>query len=158
MATDFAPFVAYNHGDYTVPAVTVASANAGKAGSLCVWNTGTNALDECGADPAFILGLMTGPYTSRLIYPAAKMPVICLTSDVVVGLCSATAPVEANLMKLFGVTKLASGNWSLDTTKSAGTEAVPSTARVVVTRVDIPSGIFYVRFLAQFLQGDAIFS
>lgn len=158
MATDFPPFVAYNHEDYDVHAVVVGAANAGKAGTLCVFNTGTNQLDECGADPALILGLMTGPYTARTIYPGSKMPVINLSDNVVVGMCSATTPADAHLQRLYGITKLASGNWSVDTTKAAGTEAVPGTARVKVVKVDISAGIFYCKYLAQFLQGDAVFS
>lgn len=158
MATDFAPYVAYNHDEYDVLAVAVDPANAGKPGTLAVFNTGTNRLDECGADPALILGLMTGPYAARTIYPGSKMPVINLDANVAVAMCSATTPSDAHLQRLFGITKLASGSWSVDTTKSAGTEASPGTARVKIVKVDITAGIFYCYFLAQFLQGDAIFS
>lgn len=157
MATDFPAYVAYNHEDYDVGAYVIDAANAGKAGSLCFLNTADNEIEECGADPALILGLMTGPRTSRTIYPSSKMPVIILSDNVVVALCSATTPSDAHLTRIYGVTKLASGNWSLDTTKT-GTEGAPATSRVKVHKVDITAGIFYVTFLATNLQGDAVFS
>lgn len=158
MPSDFPPFVAYNHEDYDVAAFKIDAANAGKAGSLCFLNTADNEIEECGADPALILGLMTGPYSARTIYAAQRMPVITLSDNVVIGMCSATTPADAHLERLFGVTKLASGNWSVDTTKNTGTEAVPATARVKIVKVDVAAGIFYCKPLAQFLQGDAVFT
>lgn len=158
MASDFPAYVAYNHDDYDVVGFVIDPANAGKAGSLCFFDTAVNRISECGADPALILGLMTGPYTSRTIYAGQKMPVIALDDNVVVAMCSATTPTDAHLERLFGVTKLASGNWSVDTTKNTGTEAVPATARVKVVKYDAPAGIFYCKLLGQFLQGDTVFT
>jgi hypothetical protein len=151
MASDFPAYVAYNHENYDVGKYTIDSANAGKAGSLCLLNTGDNEIDECGADPALILGLMTGPYTARTIYPDSKMPVIILTSNVVVAMCSATTPAVSHLQDDYGIVKLASGNWSVDTGEAVNT-------RVNVVKVDIAAGIFYVKFLAANLQGDAVAS
>jgi len=151
MATDFPAYVAYNHENYDVGQFAVDAANAGKAGSLCFLNTGDNEIEECGADPALILGLMTGPRTSRTIYPGSKMPVIILDNNVVVALCSATVPADSHLSDPYGLVKLASGNWALDTTEAANT-------RVVVVKVDPVAGIFYVKFLAANLQGDAVIS
>lgn len=158
MATDFTPYVAYNHDDYDVAGFIIDPANAGKVGTFCVLNVATNRIDECGADPALILGLMTGPFTSRTIYPGQRMPVIALDDNVVIAMCSATTPADAHLERIYGITKLASGNWSVDTTKSAGTEAAPGVARVKVVKVDPVAGIFYCKMIAQFLQGDSVFS
>ena len=151
MATDFPAYVAYNHEDYDVVPCKIDSANVGKAGTLCFLNTGDNEVEECGVDPALILGLMTGPFTSRTIYPAQKMPVIVLSDNVVVAMCSATTPSDAHLNRPFGVVKLASGNWSVDTGEAVNT-------RLVVKKVDIPAGIFYCVFLPANLQGDAVVS
>lgn len=151
MASDFPAYVAYNHEDYDVGAFAIDSANAGKAGSLCFLNTGDNEVEECAADPALILGLMTGPYTSRTIYAGAKMPIIILSDNVVVAMCSATTPSAAHVTRPFGVVKLASGNWSVDTTDVVNT-------RLVVKKVDIAAGIFYCVFLPANLQGDAVVS
>lgn len=151
MASDFPAFVAYNHDEYDVAAFPIASTNAGKAGSLCLLNTGTGEIDECGADPALILGLMTGPYSARQIYDGDEMPVVVLDSNVVVGLCSATTPSAANLEVEYGVVKLASGNWAVDTTETVAT-------RVHVVKIDIAAGIYYCKFLAANLQGDAVVS
>lgn len=149
MASDFPAYVAYHHEDYDVGSFTLDAANAGKAGSLCFLNTGDNQIEECGADPALILGLMTGPYTSRLIYKDSKMPIIMLDPNVVVAMCSATTPADSHLMDQYGVVKLASGNWAVDVAEVAA-------PRVQVVRVDAAAGIFYVKFLAANLQGDAI--
>ena len=149
MASDFPAYVAYNHENYDVGRFAIDSANAGKAGSLCLLNTGDNEVEECGADPAVVLGLMTGPYTSRTIYPGSKMPVIILDHNVVVAMCSATTPADSHLTDKYGVVKLASGNWAVDTTET--------TAQVVqVVKVDPTAGIFYCKFLAAVLQGDAV--
>ena len=151
MASDFPAYVAYDHDAYDVGAYKIDAANAGKRGSLCVLNTGDNEIDECGADPALILGLMTGPYTSRTIYANQRMPVIILDQKVTVAMCSATTPTDAHLHRDFGVVKLASGNWAVDTTEVAAT-------RVRVQKYDAVAGIFYVNFLPANLQGDAIVS
>lgn len=151
MATDFPASVAYNHENYDVGQFAIDSANAGKAGSLCFLEVSDNEIEECGADPALVLGLMTGPYTARTIYPGDKMPVIILDNNVVVGLCSATTPADSHLNDDYGVVKLASGNWAVDTAEAVNT-------RVKVVKVDITAGIFYVKFLAANLQGDAVAS
>lgn len=151
MASDFPAYVAYNHSDYDVVDFTIDAVNAGKAGSLCFLDTADDQINECGADPALILGLMTGPYTSRTIYPAEKMPVIVLNENVVVALCSATAPLPAHVTRSYGVVKLASGNWALDIAEVAAT-------RAVVKKIDAVAGIFYVTFLAANLQGDSVLS
>jgi len=151
MATDFPAFVAYNHEAYDVGATAIDSANAGKAGSLCFFNVADNEVEECAADPALILGLMTGPYAARTIYPGNKMPVIILDANVVVGLCSATTPSAVHVARDYGVVKLASGNWALDFSDTTAT-------RVRVKKVDITAGIFYVNFLPANLQGDSVIS
>ena len=151
MATDFPAYVAYNHEDYDVGRFAIDSANAGKAGSLCFLNTADNEVEECGADPALILGLMTGPYTARTIYPSSKMPVIILNENVVVAMCSATTPSDAHLGRSYGIVKLASGNWAVDTGETVNT-------RLTVKKVDATAGIFYCVFLPANLQGESLAS
>lgn len=151
MATDFPAYVAYNHEAYDVGKFAIDAANAGKAGSLCFLNTGDNEVEECGADPALILGLMTGPRTARTIYPDSKMPVIILSDNVVVAMCSATTPTDAHLERPFGIVKLASGNWAVDTTDAVNT-------RLVVKKIDAVAGIWYCVFLPANLQGDSVAS
>ena len=151
MASDFPAFVAYNHEHYDVGSYAIDSANVGKAGSLCFLQVSDNEIEECGADPALILGLMTGPYSARLIYPSGKMPVIVLDHNVIVGMCSATTPADSHLTDLFGIVKLASGNWAVDIGETVNT-------RVQIVRYDIAAGIFYVKFLPANLQSDAVLS
>jgi len=148
MASDFPAFVAYHHEHYDVGNHAIDAANAGKAGSLCFLNVSDNEVEECGADPALILGLMTGPYSARTIYPGGKMPVIILDHNVIVGMCSATIPADSHLTDKYGIVKLSSGNWAVDTTEA-------SAVKVQVVRVDPAGGIFYVKFLPPALQADA---
>lgn len=151
MASDFPAFVASGHDEYLVTDFVIASGNAGKAGSFCVLNTGTNQIDECGADPALILGLMTGPYAARTIYANGRMPVIILTDRVLIGLCSATTPTDAHLTRDYGIVKLASGNWALDISETVNT-------RMHVVRYDATAGIFFCLALPANLQGDSVVS
>ena len=53
--------------------------------------------------------------------------------------------------RLYGIARLSSGNWAVDTTDTSNT-------RVIVKRVDIANGVFYVNFVAANLQFDAIAS
>lgn len=151
MASDFAAYVAQGHDQYESLNFAIKSTNAGKTGAFCFFDTATDNVDECGADPALILGLMTGPYTSRTIYAGSLMPVICLTPGVILGLCSATTPVTAHLTRAYGIVKLASGNWALDISETVNT-------RCTVLRFDIPSGTYFVKMLAANLQLDSIVS
>lgn len=151
MASDFAAFVAKNHEQSDVVEYTLDAANPGKAGSLCFLNTADNEVEECGADPALILGLMTGNYASRLIYEGSKVPVIVLDAGVLVGMCSATVPTDAHLHRAYGVVRLASGNWAVDISDTVAT-------RVVVHEYNAGKGLFIVQFLPANLQGDAVLS
>lgn len=151
MASDFPAFVASGHDDYSVAEFAITATNAGKAGSFCYLDTTPNTVTECGADPALILGLMTGPYSARGIYPGGRMPVIILRDSVLVGLCSATTPTDAHLNRDYGIVKLASGNWALDISETVNT-------RAHVVRYDATAGIFFVNMLPANLQGDAVAS
>lgn len=149
MASDFPAFVAKNHDEYDVGQFTLDSANGGKAGSFCFLNLSDNEVEECGADPALILGLMTGNYASRLIYASSKVPVIVLDPNVILGMCSATVPTDAHLTRKYGIAKLASGNWAVDVGDTTN-------LRVEVFGYDAAKGLFYVKVLANYLQADAI--
>lgn len=128
----------------------VAAAAAFKAGALVVYSTSTDDIDECGADPTLILGIALCDAASKTIYPGNKIPVLVLDPTMVVGLSSATTPVEADVLDAgFGIEKTTF--WRLDHTDT-------SNIRVQVVEVDIPNGIFWVRFVAANLQADAIAS
>lgn len=159
MATDF-PAAAVFGSQGLEPLVqefAMLSTDASIAGELVFFDTADNTVKECGADPANILGIVLGPgpASTRLQKPLPYAPntqlVAVLSPDTVVAMCSATTPSLAHVARPFGVAKLASGNWSVDTTEAVNT-------RLTVIRVDITNGIFYVRFLAANLQLDAIAS
>jgi hypothetical protein len=159
MATDF-PAVAVYQSNGVEPLVqefAMLSTDTSIPGELVYFDTADNNVKECGADPANILGLVLGPGPAStrlqkpLPYNPNVQPVAVLTPDTVVAMCSATTPSLAHVARAYGVAKLSSGNWAVDTTDAVNT-------RVVVIRVDIPNGIFYVKFLAANLQLDAVAS
>lgn len=160
MATDFPAVVAFGGSDQPSPLVqefAMLSTDASIPGELVFFDTADNTVKECGADPANILGLVLGPGPAStrlqkpLPYAANTQLVSVLTPEVTVAMCSATTPAAAHLTRAYGVAKLSSGNWAVDIVDTSNT-------RVVVVRIDITNGIFYVRFLAANLQLDAIAS
>lgn len=150
MATDFPITYSANHNGYDMQYFKPAAAATFKAFSLVVLNTGTGEVDECGADPALILGVAYSTAAMKTLYDG-RVPVAILTADFEVGLCSATTPIATDVGKDWGIVKLASGNWSLDHADAVNT-------RVHCYRVDIAQGIFWCRFLAANLQSDAVVS
>ena len=116
--------------------------------------TGGN-LKRCGADPTLILGRALSRYPA--LEPTGdlyegRLPVEVISPAEIFGMCSATTPIRAtHVGNSYGIVRLASGSWAVDTTEAVNT-------RVLVVSVDEDNGIFWVRFLAANLQGDAIAS
>src|SRR5438477_3457083 len=147
MASDFPAFLAY--GEPWTPIVQempILSTDTSVAGELVYYDTADDTVKECGADPSLILGIILGPgpASTRLQKPLpyatqTTQPVAILTPNIVVGLCSATTPAKTQTFRAdgstYGIAKLSSGNWSVDTTDT-------SNRRVTVLRVDIANGVF----------------
>ncbi len=154
MASDFPAYVAaeYEHGtevqEYT-PGLTT---EAFGPGDLVFYDTSDQLMQLCGADPSLIAGISeVDSEEAKTLTPNGKVPVRLLKPNALVAMCSATTPAESHVGVAYGVVTLASGNWSVDTSDTSNT-------RVVVKRVDIENGIFFVSFLAANLQFDAIAS
>lgn len=152
MASDFPAYVAaeYEHGtevlEYTPSSDVIVP------GSLWYYDTGTQTVKLCGADPSLIGGVSeVDASEADDLTPNGKVPFRALKPNALVALCSATTPAETHVGTAYGVVKLSSGNWAVDTSDTTNT-------RVVVKRVDITNGIFFVSFLAANLQFDAIAS
>lgn len=169
MASQFPAFIAYGGGDTT----TFPTIIQGEVDVTSVAQTGefvyetASLVEECGVNPTLILGLILGeapqskrqlannkpqPYFTTSTYQLT--PIAALSADTVVGLSSATTPSEANRFVQYGITLLTVNSfwnyWQLDTTKTGGT------ARCTVIDYDAVNGIFYVRFLPQYLQGQSV--
>lgn len=154
MASDFAAYATVDRDLSRVLDFTPGtSSNAFVVGSLVVFTS--NEARLCGADPASILGLSeVDSVKNALITPDGKVPVLVLNPGTVVAMCSATTYDDATHRGVaYGVVKLASGNWAVDTSDTSAT-------RVVVVGGLNTNGqnIFFVRFLAANLQLDAIAS
>ena len=158
MASDFPCHIAQNIDDGSevqefTPSQT-AGETAAKAGELVYYDTATQTVKRCGADPALILGIAeVSSEAARVLTPNGKIPIRILKPGAIVRMCSATTPAETHVLVLtgYGVARLTSGNWALDISDTAN-------ARCQVVRVDIPNGSFYVRFWATNLQADTIAS
>lgn len=117
---------------------------------LLVLNTGTQLVDECGADPAAILGRSVSRADQAFLWNG-RVPVEVIDSNVdyVMGVSDTVG--LANTMKAYGVVKLASGNWVVDISETSATVCT-------IVHVDIVNQLVTVRFLASVLQADSIAS
>ena len=113
-----------------------------------------NVVKLCTADPPSILGISeVVSQNARLITPNGKVPIRTLSNATVLAMSSLTVPVEATHLNVaYGITRDANGNWQVDVAKTAGS------ARVLVTRLDIPNGIWYVKVIPAFLPNTMIVS
>ena len=155
MASKFPPFFVAGADSYRVTGYKVDGAATFKAGNLVFFDTASQTLKVCGADPALIAGVSlidaTSAQGANNIYPGFKGPVAVLSSDMEMGFSSPTTPADTNIGVAYGLAAAADGTWQVDTTDVVNT-------RVVVTRVDAVNGIFYVKFLAANLQFDGVVS
>lgn len=125
--------------------------------SLVYFDTGTQTIKLCGADPALIAGIAEGAKNTAQsasertnLHPSSKMPVRLLSTGALVALSSPTTLSEANVGVLYGIVNVG-GVWQLDTTDTTNT-------RVLVERVDVGTNTAFVRFIAANLQFDAVAS
>lgn len=166
MASQFPAFIAHAGAIGEEPRVdeaTFLSTDASQPGEFVFFDTADNNVKICGADPALILGLALGnaPASTLLAgraplpYGPNKTPVAALGPETIIGLSSTTTPSLAFKMRAGGLTKVTSGGrafWQCDTSKTAGT------SRFIIIDVNIPAGLFYVRFKPANLQGQAVVS
>lgn len=151
MASDF-PIVYYTGveagpmNEYFVPD----AAQVITFGELVFQNVSDQEIEECGADPALILGIAQGNSADKFLWDG-RIPVHVLSSAVLIGLCVTGTLVAANAGQEYGLVKKASGNWSLDISETTA-------KRVFVTKVDLLNQLAWVRFLAANLQNDGIAS
>lgn len=158
MASDFPAYVAseYEHGTEVQPYIPsqTAGETAAKAGELMYYDTADQKIKRCGADPALIAGIAeVSSEAARVLTPDGKIPLRLIKPNALVAMCSATTPAETHVGVAtgYGIVRLSSGNWAVDIGDTAN-------GRVMVKRVDIARGIFFVNFIAANLQFDAIAS
>lgn len=152
MASKFPPFLASNVRSPLVLPYIPDAAETFKHVALVFYDTATNTIKKCGADPANILGFAQGAATGKTLTPTGKIGVHVLDPDDVIGMSSPTTPAESDVGDSFGILEDAgTGYWQADPTDAAN-------ARVICVGVDIPNGIYFVKFIAANLQFDAIAS
>ena len=125
------------------------------AGALVFLNTSDEEIEECGADPALIMGKAGANASQKFLYKSAagldRIIVEVISPEVEYGMAVSGTLVQDNLAKAYGVVKLASGNWAVDLSDTSAT-------RVTVVNVDLVNQIAWVKFLPANLQGDGIAS
>lgn len=154
MASSFKATVARNYNSACVDEYTPDTSATFVVGDLVVFNTGTQKLDKCGADPALIAGISfvaSGTGGAQTLTENGKLPIYCLQSDTVVSMASDTTPAESHIGTAYGIADGGSGVWKVDIGDTSNT-------RVDVIGIDVTNGIFYVRFKAANLQFDGIAS
>lgn len=116
-------------------------------GSFVFYDTTSNTMKLCAADPALIAGISeVDSVKNALITPNGKVPVRLLHEGAIIAMSSATTPADSHVGDKYGITKASGGQWQLDTAKTGGS------ARVIVVSVDIGQGIFYCQVLTANLQ------
>ena len=121
-------------------------------GALVVYTS--DALVECGADPASVLGIALEPAsvglaTAGSIHGGTNIPVLVFDPTMEIKISSATTPAQSLVNDVYGVVK--STNWLLDTSETTAT---------VFQVVDFRTApeLLIVRPLAAACQMDAIAS
>lgn len=146
--------IAYGH-DFTVNEEFTPSATAGETmayGEICT--LASNVVKRAGADPASIIGLSeVDSEKAKLITPNGKIPIRVLSEKATLIMGSDTVPVEAtHLNQAYGIVRDATtGFWKVDVSDTTNT-------RVVVVRLNIAEGLWYVRFLGANLADSGIVS
>lgn len=148
-----------------VDEMTFLSTDATNVGEFVFFDTADNNVKTCGADPALILGVQLGngpasPFIGGALgkpspYGTNKSLVAIIAPETIVALSSTTTPSLAFVTRAGGLTKVTAGGrnfWQCDTSKTAGT------SRFIIMDVDIPNGIYYVRFKPANLQGQSVVS
>ena len=128
-------------------------------GDLVFYDTSDDTIDECGADPANILGWAMEKCTAGVLRQVLRADGKCLVEvidpGVEYGLPVNADVSDANVSTKYGLVKLASGNWAVDLSDTTNT-------RVIIVRIG-QSGrgveqIAFVHFLAANLQFSGIVS
>jgi hypothetical protein len=110
---------------------------------------GDEVIDECGADPALILGISKGAAADKWLWEG-RVPVSVISSQVEYGLCVGAGTLAAtHVNTAVGLAKLASGNWSADLAEGSNT-------RFHITKVDVTNQIAWGKFISQYVQMDGI--
>jgi hypothetical protein len=140
-----------NHDGYDMQYYKPAAAAAFATHVPVVLNTGTGEIDECGADPALILGLVHSNADMAFLYDN-RVPVARFTPQFIIGLAVESGLVATDVGKDYGITKAASGNWLLDRAKTG------ASGRFHVVRADVTNQIAICVPIATYIQSDGIAS
>lgn len=157
MASSFPLNVAYKHDTYDVRYFTVEPGSTFLAGDLVFFDTATQTLKICGANPALIAGIAMAPAsvglaTAGSLYGGSKIPVCLLKTSTVCFIASTQTPAVTNIGTAYDITQ-ATGIVKLNTASTANARAFVQD----ISNTPQQEG-FFVTFIAANLQFDAIAS
>lgn len=156
MASDFRGhyFTGIDHTPLNLP-YTPDTDSDFDAWDLVFLDTADNTIDECGADPAVILGWAQEEVRAGVpqanLRSDGKVLVEPIMPGVRYGLPVSGTLSEANVGKSYGIVKLASGNWAVDLSDTTN-------LRVIVVDVDVAKQIAFVHFYAANCQFSGVLS
>lgn len=160
MSSNFKPQIGGNLSGYPeVRYFTVDGSATFQVGELVYWDTGTQTLKKCGADPALIAGVALASAGFGLgtewpgnIFGGTAIPVALLDSRTKVFMASSATPASTDIGVAYGIADN-SGTWRVDTSDTVNTRLV------VIDIFNSPQQEgFLVQFLAANLQFDAVAS
>lgn len=124
-------------------------------GDFVYYDTSTDTMKVCGANPSLIAGLAETPYTYKNLVPSAKVPIRLLQADDVIAMPSDTDFATSYIGDSLDITKSANGVWKVLTTTS-------NTRVLVIGGVpaaeSLDGAIWFVQVLATYCQFDAVAS
>lgn len=126
------------------------------AGDLVYYDTSTNTMKICGADPALIAGLSEVVSSSSNLIPTAKVPIQLLKPSTVLAMSSATDYADSYQGDTMDISNTSSGLWKVLPGSTAAVRVICIGGVAAADSLD--GAIFYVQFIAANLQFDAIAS
>lgn len=124
-------------------------------GDFVYFDTSTDTMKVCGADPSLIAGLAETPYTYKDLVPTAKVPIRLIQADDVIAMPSATDFATTYIGDSLDIVKSAAGVWKVLTTTSAPRVLVVGG---VPAAESLDGAIWFVQVLAAYCQFDAVAS
>lgn len=124
-------------------------------GDFVYYDTSTDTVKQCGADPTLIAALAETDYTAKDITSTGKVPLRLLQADDVIAMSSATDYSDSYIGDSLDISKASNGVWKVLTSTSAPRVLVVGG---VPAAQSVDGAIWFVQILATYCQFDAVAS
>ena len=151
----FRAYYARNIRSHNVVEYTPDGSSLFYRGDFVYYDTSTDTVKQCGADPALIAAVAETDYTYKNIVPTAKVPLRLLQADDVIAMPSATDYADTYIGDSLDIAKASNGVWKVLTTTSNPRVLVVGG---VPAAESVDGAIWFVQVLAAYCQFDAVAS